>query len=121
MPSPSFDDLIVDPALHAATVETRVGYDLNGAPCDYESDAVVARFVRSPNQVRHWVKSRAFGAYAGSLYDPNVPGNDVASRRNGMPPFRFRQVNADAFASYLKFLGTKNPAHLRMAERNINL
>jgi len=71
-----------------------------------------------------FVKKGKVGADASHLLNPNSmwfnEGDEKAfDKRSGRKAFEFAKVTENCFNLYVKFLKTKNPAHLRNAEREI--
>jgi hypothetical protein len=76
-----------------------------------ENDSVVCAkvAVRSGN-------AKYFAMFDGHRFrDPSAPASKAAP---GMPRWKYVEVNKQAFDSYLKFLRTRNDAHMTAALRN---
>jgi hypothetical protein len=104
------------------TPAVETGYSRRGEAEDTSSQQCVAKETFHPGSGlrQYFVKSCTFGVQAGRLYDPlGVPADEL--RRHdacvGRDRYRWKSVSAEAFASYLTYLRTSNPAHLRQAER----
>jgi hypothetical protein len=101
------------------------GYDQAGVEGDHEASGCVAKSCTDPisGNARYWVRRGATGAGAGLLYDPHSvyaatgssPENAYA--RAGHPSYLWRPATRECFEQYLLYLRTKNPIHLRHAER----
>jgi len=59
---------------------------------------------------------------SGEIYNPYDLGSNnhaIGQMRNGIPLFRWREINMTGFHYYIEFLRTSNVAFLRNAEREI--
>lgn len=106
----------IGPAL--ADQAVREGFDARGQSIDPESPEVVAKRVRdgSTANVRCFVRVQKSGRGAGLFFNPHNPFESHGTAKS-VVPFSWCPVAEDRFESYLLFLKTKNPTHLRQAER----
>lgn len=80
------------------------GYGRRGVPVDPESEECLAK--AAPR--RWWVRRMRTGPSAGRLYDPLDPQR---GEHELMP------ASQESFDSYVAYLRTGNPTHLRVSER----
>jgi len=105
------------------------GYKMGGGEENPDSPDCLAKEVKdevldggdaaSPT---YWLKTGTVGAECGKLFDPNgvlhQPGSESkAAARLGKNRYEFKRVSREKFETYLRFLKTGNPLHLRFAER----
>jgi hypothetical protein len=90
-------------------------FGARGVVIDSDSKAALAKESHDPatGRRRYWVKAVKSGPDRGRLYNPQSP---TFSPRN---EYEFREVKADAFDLFMRFLRTGNPLNVRGAERCI--
>jgi len=95
-----------------------INYDSNGNTVPENDKNSVAKTKDS----RFFIKKCNTGTNSGHFYDPNSlwnleNENKSFNSKKGKPIYQFVKVDAEIFELYLKYLKTKNPSHLRNAER----
>jgi hypothetical protein len=93
------------------------GYTASAETCPLDSKAAVAKQIGS----KRYAKRATRGIEAGCLYNPDSAMGDHARFHSdrGQDQYEFVEVTTEAFDAYLRFLRSKNPVHLRHAERAI--
>lgn len=103
------------------STETRTGFGLSGAPMDPDLPRCVAKSVVRGDESLYWVKVATSGPRRGYPYafEFNEPGDLTRFvAQFGKDLFEWASVNRDSFEAYLRYLETRNPLHLRHAERS---
>jgi hypothetical protein len=100
----------------------QAGFTFGGGPVGPDDPRCLAK--RTANaatgEERFYVRSCTRGYQAGEMFNPATHAVAELHQENpalGRPQFEFRRVEKPAFAHYLSFLKTGNPASLRAAER----
>jgi hypothetical protein len=90
-------------------------YGARGVTLAADSKAALAKMSEDPatGRRRFWVKAVKSGVDRGRFYNPQSP---TFSARN---EYEFREVKAEAFDLFVRFLQTGNPLNIRGAERCI--
>lgn len=101
-----------------------IGYGPGGKVLPVTAVECLARksFDPATGVYRFWLKRATAGPEQGTLYNPHSPMFEKASTQRvyshlGRGQYEFFKVSQEAFDSYLMFLKTGNPIHLRQAER----
>lgn len=81
--------------------------------------------VDEKGNTRHYIRKCTTGASGGHFIDPfgalsNVRDFTSYDNQSARRFYEYTLVNADVFDRYVKYLRTRNPAHLRNAERDYN-
>ncbi len=88
-----------------------------------EGDVAAKEEVFSDGTSRYFVKRATVGFNAGNFYAPygaTAKPNDLAryDTQSGRRYYEYKAVGENVFSSYLEYLRSRNPAHLRQAERS---
>lgn len=102
-----------------------IGYALGGKEVEPTSPEAHAVRMEDGTTKRYWLKFVAVGPEAGNLFNPYTALYDPHAlaregRQVGRNPFTFRPVGPGAFFTYINFLRTGAPLHVRHAQRMVH-